>query len=65
MVPSDWDLAPKCVCGPNFIFYHSFFLRFGRPKPITFESTRQFQETLRGVGQHIRQFIAPEDWAAA
>jgi len=21
MVPSDWDLAPKCVCGPNFISY--------------------------------------------
>jgi len=19
MVHSDWDLAPKCVCGPNFI----------------------------------------------
>jgi len=21
MVRSDWDLAPKCVCGPNFISY--------------------------------------------
>jgi len=21
MVPSDWDLAPKCVHGPNFISY--------------------------------------------
>ena len=21
MVPSDWGLAPKCVCGPNFISY--------------------------------------------
>jgi len=21
MVPSDWDLAPKSVCGPNFISY--------------------------------------------
>jgi len=21
MVPSDWDLAPKCICGPNFISY--------------------------------------------
>jgi len=21
MVPSDWDLAPKCFCGPNFISY--------------------------------------------
>ena len=21
MVPADWDLAPKCVCGPNFISY--------------------------------------------
>ena len=21
MVPSDWDLAPKCVCGPNLISY--------------------------------------------
>jgi len=21
MVPSDCDLAPKCVCGPNFISY--------------------------------------------
>jgi len=21
MVLSDWDLAPKCVCGPNFISY--------------------------------------------
>ena len=21
MVPSDWDLAPKCVCGSNFISY--------------------------------------------
>jgi len=19
MVPSDWDSAPRCVCGPNFI----------------------------------------------
>jgi len=21
MVPPDWDLAPKCVCGPNFTSY--------------------------------------------
>jgi len=21
MVPTDWDLAPKCVCGPDFISY--------------------------------------------
>jgi len=20
IVPSDWDSAPRCVCGPNFIF---------------------------------------------
>jgi len=19
MVPSDWDSAPRCICGPNFI----------------------------------------------
>jgi len=21
MVPPDWDLAPKCVCSPNFVSY--------------------------------------------
>jgi len=64
MVPSDWDLAPKCVCSPNLIFYlsgESPILSAARHGPYYYRNMRKEWPNTRAQTYEDTQIIQKKE----